>query len=138
MSGRSCRLSLSYVSPFFFFFFWLCLWHVEVPGPGIKPEPQQGQPWILNLPSLCLHSIFKHVRTFPYRLATEGNNVLHGKNKNWIPWSSHTVLRLPNAETPNKWQFTQVTFTNKWFITKIQYLWKFREGQAIRVGKNTN
>ena len=24
-----------------FFFFWLRLWHVKVPGPGIKPSPQQ-------------------------------------------------------------------------------------------------
>ena len=34
--------------------FWLCPWHVEVPGPGIKPapelwpEPLQWQCWILN------------------------------------------------------------------------------------------
>ena len=41
----------------FFFFFWLYSWHVEVPEPGIKPEPQwqpqlpQRQCWILNL--LC-------------------------------------------------------------------------------------
>ena len=29
--------------PFFFlpFFFWLCSWHVEALGPGVKPEPQQ-------------------------------------------------------------------------------------------------
>ena len=24
-----------------FFFFWLCPWHVEVPGAGIEPIPQQ-------------------------------------------------------------------------------------------------
>ena len=24
-----------------FFFFWTCSWHTEVPGPGIKPVPQQ-------------------------------------------------------------------------------------------------
>ena len=23
------------------FFFWPCLWHVELPGPGIESEPQQ-------------------------------------------------------------------------------------------------
>ena len=28
--------------------FWLCPGHVEVPGPGIKPQPQQRQCWILN------------------------------------------------------------------------------------------
>ena len=36
-------------------FFWLHLWHVEVPGPGIEPTPQQQpklqqwQCWIPNL-----------------------------------------------------------------------------------------
>ena len=32
--------------------FWLHQQHMQVPGPGIKPEPQQGQHWILNLLSL--------------------------------------------------------------------------------------
>ena len=38
-----------------FVYFWLCLQHVEVPGPGIKPSSQQlpellqWQYWILNL-----------------------------------------------------------------------------------------
>ena len=26
---------------FYFFPFWPCPWHAEVPGPGIKPAPQQ-------------------------------------------------------------------------------------------------
>ena len=30
----------------FFGFFWQCLWHVEVPGPGIKPMPQQQPEWL--------------------------------------------------------------------------------------------
>ena len=25
------------------FFFWPCLWHAEIPWPGIKPKPQQWQ-----------------------------------------------------------------------------------------------
>ena len=29
-------------------FFWWCQWHVEVPGPGIKPEPLHTQRQILN------------------------------------------------------------------------------------------
>ena len=39
---------------FSFVLFWLYTWHVEVPGPGIKPKPQQWpkplqwQYWILN------------------------------------------------------------------------------------------
>ena len=39
------------------FFFWLCLWHLQVPRPGIKPTSQQQsgllqqQCWILN--QLC-------------------------------------------------------------------------------------
>ena len=34
-----------YEFSFVFYSLWLCLWHVDVPGPGIKPIPQQ----ILNL-----------------------------------------------------------------------------------------
>ena len=40
---------------FFFFFFWLSPQHIEFPGPGIKPMPQQPpkplpwKHWILNL-----------------------------------------------------------------------------------------
>ena len=26
---------------FVLFFIWPCSWHVEVPGPGIEPTPQQ-------------------------------------------------------------------------------------------------
>ena len=33
-------------------FFWLCLWHREVSGQGIKPMPQQWQCLILNQLSL--------------------------------------------------------------------------------------
>ena len=29
-------------------FFWPHLWHAEVPGPGMEPEPQQRQHQILN------------------------------------------------------------------------------------------
>ena len=35
-----------YLGFFCFCFFWLCLWHMEVLGPGIKPAPQQ-QPKLL-------------------------------------------------------------------------------------------
>ena len=38
----------SSLSFFLFLFFGLCLQHVAVPGPGIKPMPQQWQHWILN------------------------------------------------------------------------------------------
>ena len=34
---------------FFFFFFFAAPQHVEVPGPGIEPTPQQWQCWILKL-----------------------------------------------------------------------------------------
>ena len=34
---------------YIFDFFPPYLWHREVPGPGIEPEPQQWQCWILNL-----------------------------------------------------------------------------------------
>ena len=55
---------------FFFFFsasvcFWLCPWHIEAPGPGIKPalhqrpKPLQWQCWILNL--LCHQGTPGHV-----------------------------------------------------------------------------
>ena len=33
---------------FFFFFFWPCLLHVEIPGLGTEPVPQQWQCQILN------------------------------------------------------------------------------------------
>ena len=33
----------------FVYFMWLQLQHVEVPKPGIEPEPQQGQHQIFNL-----------------------------------------------------------------------------------------
>ena len=33
---------------YFLFVFWPCPWHAEVPGPGIKPEPQQSQCQPLN------------------------------------------------------------------------------------------
>ena len=42
-----------------FFFFWLCLWHVQVPRPGIELAPQQWQHRVLNcwaireLPFIC-------------------------------------------------------------------------------------
>lgn len=36
-----------------------------------------------------------------------------------IPRLSCVTFRLPKAGTPNKGQFTQVTFTNRWFIIKI-------------------
>lgn len=72
-------------------------------------------------PVQCLHSEFKPVGTSPCGLAptllTERNHVLHGRNSNGIPWSSCGVLRLPEAETPMKWQFTQVS--KKWFILKV-------------------
>lgn len=29
--------------------FWPCLWHAEVPGPGMEPEPQQWKHQVLNL-----------------------------------------------------------------------------------------
>ena len=31
-----------------FFLFWTHPWHTEVPGPGIKPEPQQWKHQVLN------------------------------------------------------------------------------------------
>ena len=52
MCHSQCK---SYRHNLLFFFFWLCPWHMEVPGPGIKPMPQQQpkllqwQHWILNL-----------------------------------------------------------------------------------------
>ena len=50
---------ISYLFTYFFVFcfvlsFGVCLWHIEIPWPGIKPvlrqqlEPLQGQLWILN------------------------------------------------------------------------------------------
>lgn len=43
--------------------------------------------------------------------------MLHGENSNRVPWSSQGVLTLPKADTPMRWQFTQVS--KKWFILKI-------------------
>ena len=51
--SEMCQV-ISYCGFFFFKFFWSHLWQVEVPGPGIKPVPQQWpkslewQCWILN------------------------------------------------------------------------------------------
>ena len=53
---------------FSFFIFWPCSQHVQVPGPGIKPvpqqwpEPQQSQHLILNL--LC----HKGTHSFPFNI----------------------------------------------------------------------
>lgn len=33
---------------FYGFLFWPPLWHVEIPGPGIKSKPQQWQQWLLS------------------------------------------------------------------------------------------
>ena len=33
---------------FITFYFWLHLWHMEVPGPGIKSGLQLQQCWFLN------------------------------------------------------------------------------------------
>ena len=51
---------------FFFFFFRLCLWHVELPGPGIEPVLQQW-PRLLQWQHLILNplnhrgtSVFSH------------------------------------------------------------------------------
>ena len=38
----------NYFSSLSLFFFWLYLWHAEVPGLGIKPEPKQWLHWVLN------------------------------------------------------------------------------------------
>ena len=37
----SANDTLSKLLTFFFFFFWLCLWHVEIPWPGVKPGPPE-------------------------------------------------------------------------------------------------
>ena len=49
----------------FWFGFWSCPWHMEVPGPWIKPmllqrpEPPQWQHWILN--PLCHRRTLKYI-----------------------------------------------------------------------------
>lgn len=86
---------------------------------------------------LSLHSEFKHVRTFPYGLATilftERDNVLHGKNNSWITGCSYAVLRFPKAETPMKWQFIQVS--NKWFIVKVSIHRNSEEDEQSGTGR---
>ena len=60
----NCFLHLS------FFFFWPCLWHVDVPGPGIKPVPQQWpKPTASNnTRSLTARSPGKYLLVFLYSL----------------------------------------------------------------------
>ena len=43
----SMKMDLMYSNVHFFPSFWLCPPHVEVPGPGIEPVPQQ-QPELLQ------------------------------------------------------------------------------------------
>ena len=46
--GVYCYWWIFLVFYYFFFFFWLCLWHAEDPGQGIKHVPQQWHHQILN------------------------------------------------------------------------------------------
>ena len=78
-----CIDSIFHRSPFlnihspFFFFFWLCPRQVEVPGPGIKPMPQQWKCQILvcqatrellNIHSLRPYFGFKKVHNDVYHV----------------------------------------------------------------------
>ena len=49
MSLRKCFFTyLAHFIFIFYYYFRPCLQHAEVSGPGIEPEPQQWQHWVLN------------------------------------------------------------------------------------------
>ena len=55
-SSTQCHIHKTVQTFFFFFFFWLHPWHVEFPGTGIKPAPQQWlKPWWHQILSPLCH-----------------------------------------------------------------------------------
>lgn len=48
---------------------------------------------------------------------------------------SCVIFRLPKAGTPNKGQFTQVTFTNRWLIIKTDIYGNAGKDEPSRSGR---
>ena len=102
----SCKLELFILFDLGFFFFWTCLQHAEVPGPRIKPAPQQQpeplkwQCWLLNqlhhkrTPQSCCFDLYLWYIYFYFSLSESQELLLIPSSSGFKPKDT-IVLHLP-------------------------------------------